>query len=84
MAPCCFACSLAFLFPVGTPPNAIAFATGAVSAAEMRAAGAWLTLAVGLVLALVCWLLLPGWVATSEDGASAMQTPLWAAEACHK
>ena len=82
MAPTCFACSLAFLFPVGTPPNAIAFATGDVAAAEMRAAGAWLTLLVAAVLVAACWLILPAWVAASDHGAAAGETPAWARDAC--
>ena len=82
MAPTCFACSLAFLFPVGTPPNAIAFATGDVAAAEMRAAGAWLTLLVAAVLVAACWLMLPAWVAASDHGAAAGETPAWARDAC--
>lgn len=49
MAGAALGASLAFMLPVGTPPNALAFGTGAVSAAEMRRAGLWLDL-IGVVV----------------------------------
>jgi len=45
--------SCAFMLPVATPPNAIAFGTGKVSQREMIRAGAWVTLLVYPVLVLV-------------------------------
>ncbi len=38
------AASLAFMMPVGTPPNAIAYATGAVGIRQMIRVGLWLNL----------------------------------------
>jgi sodium-dependent dicarboxylate transporter 2/3/5 len=45
--------AMGFMLPVGTPPNALAFGTGAVSAAEMRRAGLWLDLLGTVVIAAV-------------------------------
>lgn len=39
MFPACLAASLAFMLPVGTPPNAIVYATGQVSMRQMIRAG---------------------------------------------
>lgn len=50
MAGAALGASLAFMLPVGTPPNALAFGTGAVSAADMRRAGLWLDLIGVLVI----------------------------------
>jgi len=47
------AVSLDFLLPVGTPPNAIAYATGKVSIKDMLKAGILLTIISVIVLALV-------------------------------
>ncbi len=44
MAAAALGSAMGFMLPVGTPPNALAFGTGAVSAAEMRRAGLWLDL----------------------------------------
>jgi sodium-dependent dicarboxylate transporter 2/3/5 len=38
---------------VGTPPNALAYGTGAVTAGEMRRAGLWLDLAGVVVITAV-------------------------------
>jgi solute carrier family 13 (sodium-dependent dicarboxylate transporter), member 2/3/5 len=43
------AASLAFMMPVGTPPNAIVFGTGLVTIADMIRAGVLLNLA-GIVV----------------------------------
>jgi sodium-dependent dicarboxylate transporter 2/3/5 len=46
--------SLAFMMPVGTPPNAIAYATGHVDMKRMIKLGLWLNLlAIGLIIACV-------------------------------
>jgi sodium-dependent dicarboxylate transporter 2/3/5 len=50
--PMALGASLAFMMPVGTPPNAMAYATGRVSAAEMAKAGFWLNLAAAAVILL--------------------------------
>jgi len=42
MIPAVLGASLAFMMPAGTPPNAVAFATGRVSMREMIRAGFWL------------------------------------------
>ena len=57
MAAVAVASSLAFMLPVGTPPNAIVYATGYVSASEMASAGWRLNLAsaVGVTLAMHTW-----------------------------
>jgi sodium-dependent dicarboxylate transporter 2/3/5 len=51
-----FAASLGFMLPVGTAPNAIAFATGRVSVRTMLRSGFWIDLAGAIVVALVVWL----------------------------
>jgi sodium-dependent dicarboxylate transporter 2/3/5 len=60
VVPMVLGASLAFMMPVGTPPNAMAYATGRVSVAEMVKAGFWLNLvaAAGIlvVVELATWL----------------------------
>ena len=57
LVPAAFAATCAFMLPVGTPPNAIVFSTGAVTIAEMARGGLVLNL-VGIVLiTLFCYLL---------------------------
>jgi sodium-dependent dicarboxylate transporter 2/3/5 len=53
MAAAALGSAMGFMLPVGTPPNALAFGTGAVSAAEMRRAGLWLDLLGTVVIAAV-------------------------------
>ncbi|MDH4255590.1 MAG: DASS family sodium-coupled anion symporter [Gammaproteobacteria bacterium] len=47
--PITIAASCAFMLPVATPPNAIVFATGAISIPQMVRAGFWLNL-IGIVI----------------------------------
>ena len=55
--PAAFAATCAFMLPVGTPPNAIVFSTGAVTIADM-ARGSLVMNFVGIVLiTLFCYLL---------------------------
>lgn len=60
LIPAAFAASCAFMLPVGTPPNAIVFCTGAVRIAQMARGGLVLNL-VGIVLITLFWQLLGGW-----------------------
>ncbi|MEM7201999.1 MAG: DASS family sodium-coupled anion symporter [Planctomycetota bacterium] len=53
MLPATIAASFAFMFPVATPPNAVVFASGRVTFAQMAATG----FALNLVAALALW----GW-----------------------
>lgn len=45
--------AMGFMLPVGTPPNALAYGSGAVSAKQMAKAGSWLDLAVVAVVTVV-------------------------------
>ena len=59
MIPAAMAASSAFMLPVATAPNAIAYGTGQFTISEMAREGALLSAAVSSVIALVCyWLLL--------------------------
>jgi sodium-dependent dicarboxylate transporter 2/3/5 len=56
LVPATVAASLAFMMPVGTPPNAIVFGTGLIRMPHMLRAGLWLNLAgIALIFALT-WL----------------------------
>jgi sodium-dependent dicarboxylate transporter 2/3/5 len=59
MIPATLAASAAFMMPVGTPPNAIVYASGYVSVRDMVRAGLWFNL-LGLVLVLGLFWLLAG------------------------
>ena len=45
--------ALGFMLPVGTPPNALAYGTGAVTSGEMARTGVWLDLAAAVVITTV-------------------------------
>lgn len=49
-----FGASLAFMMPVGTPPNAIIFGTGRIRIAEMIRAGFWLNACGIVVVTIIC------------------------------
>lgn len=57
--PLALAASCGFMLPVGTPPNAIVFATGRVTAGQMAATGFWLNIIGGLLIIAVCHMLAP-------------------------
>ncbi len=59
MLPATMACSMAFMLPAATPPNAIVFGTGRVPIRTMVRHGALLALAAPLVIALVLALVAP-------------------------
>jgi sodium-dependent dicarboxylate transporter 2/3/5 len=59
MLPATFSNSLAFMMPVGTPPNAIVYATGHVRIAAMVRYGLVLNLIGAAIVTTVCWQLLP-------------------------
>lgn len=59
MFPATLANSLAFMMPVGTPPNALVFGTGRVRIKDMIRYGLVLNLASTAIVTLVCWKLVP-------------------------
>jgi sodium-dependent dicarboxylate transporter 2/3/5 len=59
MIPATFSNSLAFMMPVGTPPNAIVYGTGHIRIAHMVRAGFMLNVAGATIVTFYCWWLLP-------------------------
>jgi sodium-dependent dicarboxylate transporter 2/3/5 len=59
MFPATLSNSLAFMMPVGTPPNAIVYGTGRVRIIEMVRYGLMLNLIGAVIVTLCCWKLLP-------------------------
>ncbi|MDP3910722.1 MAG: SLC13 family permease [Gemmatimonadales bacterium] len=57
MATAALAAALGFMLPVGTPPNALAYGTGAVTSGEMAKAGVWMDVASAIVItvAVLLW-----------------------------
>lgn len=53
------AASCASMMPMGTPPNAIAFASGHIKIKEMMKAGFVMNLASIILITLFCWFILP-------------------------
>jgi sodium-dependent dicarboxylate transporter 2/3/5 len=53
------AASFAFMLPVATPPNAIAFGARVLTIPQMARAGYWLNLAGAVVLTAFVYLLIP-------------------------
>jgi len=71
MLPATFSNSLAFMMPVGTPPNAIAYGTGKVRMADMIRYGFILNIIGAVIVTLLCWILMPLVLGVS-DGAPAV------------
>ena len=61
VVPVAIAATCAFMLPVATPPNAIAFSSGYVEISNMLKAGVWLNL-ISLVLTTLTTLTLAAWV----------------------
>lgn len=59
MMPAAISASCAFMLPIATPPNAIVFGAERVTTAQMAWAGLWLNLAGTVLVAGVCWFMLP-------------------------
>lgn len=59
VVPAALAASCAFMLPVATPPNAIVYGSGRLSIPQMARAGAWLNLALLVLVTLFAWVLLP-------------------------
>ena len=53
--PAAIAASMAFMMPVGTPPNAIVFSTGYITMPQMIKAGFWLNIVGILIITLVTY-----------------------------
>jgi len=58
MIPAAMCASCAFMLPVATAPNAIAYGTGEISIKDMVREGAILSLVVSCIVAVICYLLL--------------------------
>jgi len=68
LLPCTLAASLAFMMPVGTPPNAIVFGTGLVTIPQMVKAGFWLNLAGIVIVTTFAWLVIRPLLAVQTGG----------------
>jgi sodium-dependent dicarboxylate transporter 2/3/5 len=64
--------SCAFMLPIGTPPNAIAFGTGLIPMKRMAMAGFWLNLVGVALISLWVWL-----VAAPVMGVDVNRSPAW-------
>jgi sodium-dependent dicarboxylate transporter 2/3/5 len=59
MATAAVGCSMAFMLPAGTPPNAIVFSSGYISIARMAWAGIWVNILSILAVTLAGTWLIP-------------------------
>jgi sodium-dependent dicarboxylate transporter 2/3/5 len=59
MIPTAISISFAFMLPIGTPPNAIVYSTGQVTVRDMVREGFIINLIGAIVVAVVCYFLLP-------------------------
>tara|TARA_R110000772_G_scaffold82075_8_gene174301 strand:- start:2306 stop:2707 length:402 start_codon:yes stop_codon:yes gene_type:complete len=59
MVPCAMAANCAFMLPVGTPPNAIIFATGKLRIAEMIRVGFILNIIAAIIIVFTTYFTLP-------------------------
>jgi len=59
MVPAAMAATCAFMLPVGTPPNAIIFATGKIKIMEMVKAGFWINIFAWILIVVATYFLLP-------------------------
>ena len=59
MIPCAMAANCAFMLPVGTPPNAIIFATGKLTIREMMRVGFLLNILAAILIVLMVYFLVP-------------------------
>ncbi|MEW9500339.1 SLC13 family permease [Jeotgalibacillus marinus] len=59
MVPAAMAANCAFMLPVGTPPNAIIFATGKLKVTEMVKNGFWVNIACIILIAAAVYIYLP-------------------------
>lgn len=74
--PCCIALSNAFMMPMGTPPNAIAFSTGRMSMKRMALTGMGLNVVAIIVLMVVTFVWMPAVLGLKLEG-----MPSWATRA---
>ncbi|WP_458900687.1 anion permease, partial [Corynebacterium pyruviciproducens] len=49
----------AYMFPVGTPPNAIIFGSGNISIKQMASVGFWVNLISAIIIILVVYYVMP-------------------------
>lgn len=59
MVPAAMAANCAFMLPVGTPPNAIIFATGKIKITDMAKTGVWINIFTLILVMLAVTLILP-------------------------